>query len=45
VLDDVNFKCTRKCTNRLQLMDYKCEVNPTGNYVFENKFMTKLIKS
>jgi hypothetical protein len=42
---DVNFKCTRKCTNRLQLMDCKCEVDPTENCVFENKFMTKLIKS
>jgi hypothetical protein len=40
---DVNFKCTRKCINRLQLMDCKCEVDPTGNCVFENKFMNKLI--
>jgi hypothetical protein len=32
---DVNFKCTRKCTNRLQLMDCKYEIDPTGNCVFE----------
>jgi hypothetical protein len=29
----------------LQLMDCKCEVDPTGNCVFENEFITKLIKS
>jgi hypothetical protein len=34
----VNFDCTPKCTNRLQLMDCKCEVDPTGNCVFEEKF-------
>jgi hypothetical protein len=37
VVPDVNFNCTRKCTNRLQLMDCKCEVDPTGNCVFANK--------
>jgi hypothetical protein len=42
---DANFKCSRKCMNHLQLMDCKYEVNPTWNCVFENKFMTKLIKS
>jgi hypothetical protein len=31
---DVNFKYTHKCTNSLQLMDCKCEFNPTGNCVF-----------
>jgi hypothetical protein len=35
---DVNFKCTCKCTNRLQLMDCKWEVDPSGNCVFEEQF-------
>jgi hypothetical protein len=30
---DVNFNYTRKYTNRLQLMDCKCEVDPTWNCV------------
>jgi hypothetical protein len=34
---DVNFNCTRKCTNHLQLMDCKCDGDPIGNCVFENK--------
>jgi hypothetical protein len=34
---DVKIFITRKCTNRLQLMDCKCEVDPTGNCVFANK--------
>jgi hypothetical protein len=33
----VNFNCTHKCTNRLQLTNCKCEVDPTENCVFKNK--------
>jgi hypothetical protein len=35
---DVNFNCTLKCKNSLQLIDCKCEVDPTGNCVFEEQF-------
>jgi len=34
---DVKILITCKCTNRLQLMDCKCEVDPTRNCVFANK--------
>jgi hypothetical protein len=34
---DVKILITRKCTNRLQLMDCKCEVDPKENCVFANK--------
>jgi hypothetical protein len=38
ILATCNFNCTRKCTNRLQLMDCKYEVDPTGNCIFEEQF-------